>query len=182
VEPYSPGATLDRILEQLAWFLDELIAALVSDRGQSYVIGDGGTATSSAFGKYVHNEKLSVTSISRQFGTICDGVCQTAIRSGLELHGRDYQTMNAMVDAAISAAIEGFVGDDRKEAIARHADDVNAVLHEISNAHWAARAAFDTLREGTVGLKSMTSEVLDRALRRIDALVAGNQRDRESLS
>ena len=98
------------------------------------------------------------------------------ISSGVELHGRDYQTMNAVVDAAIAAAIEGFIGDDRKELFTSHADQLNAVLHEISNASWAARTAFDTLREGTVVLKSMTTAVLDRALRRIETLSAPPRR------
>jgi hypothetical protein len=177
VQPFSPDSTMDTVVHELGSFLTELVAALAADRGEPYVIGDGGTATSAAFGKYVQNEKLSVSTISRQFGMICDGVCQTAISSGVELHGRDYQTMNAVVDAAIAAAIEGFIGDDRKELFTSHADQLNAVLHEICNAQWAARTAFDTLREGTVGLKSMTTAVLDRALRRIEILAAPRRPD-----
>jgi hypothetical protein len=177
VRPFSPESTMDMVVRELGSFLGELVAALAADRGEPYTIGDGGTATSTAFGKYVQNQKLSVTTIARQFGMICDGVCQTAIHSGVELHGRDYQTMNAVVDAAIAAAIEGFIGDDRKEFNSSHTHQMDALLHEVSNAQWAARTAFDILREGTVGVKSMTTAVLDRALRRIEALAAPRRPD-----
>jgi hypothetical protein len=116
VQPFSPDCTMDTVVRELGSFLSELVAALAADRGEPYTIGDGGTATSAAFGKYVQNQKLSVNTISRQFGMICDGVCQTAIRCGVELHGRDYQTMNAVVDAAIAAAIEGFIGTNARSS------------------------------------------------------------------
>jgi hypothetical protein len=163
-----PGIDPAAHQQVVAAFLDHLRASLRDDAGEPFRVGEGGVPGAERHGYLTFLSDSDVSTISRDFGTVCDAVCELAAQSGITFPVRDFQTMNAVVDTAIAAAIREFLRARRELDTARSASTGQQL--EIRNAISAARVSFDALREGLVGMRSHTADVLNMAIERLERL------------
>jgi hypothetical protein len=102
------------------------------------------------------------------FGALCDAICVVASDGGIDLSPTDVRTMNLFVDGNIAAALEAYACD---EGDGDDSPDIDLVL-AVGNAVSVARAAFDALRSGRVGINSRTGVMLERSLARLERIVS----------
>lgn len=147
------------LLHTISRFIDELIQA---ERAS--------TEEARAHGQQTFQSGYRIEQIAEDFGAICDVITELAIERNVELDARSYQLLNQCIDSGIAEAIATFFELSRARGDQEVAEWVGFLAHELRNSVSSAVMAYAVIRNGKVGLDSKTALVLDRSLRRIEAL------------
>lgn len=164
----------DGALEFMAEFFDDTVRAIRRDCGVPESLSPLPTESAAAarFGVERQSAGVPVTRIPSIFTAISQAVGKIGTRYELTIAAEEYKLLNGCLDAGIAISIENFWRRDRDRENTLITERFGFMAHELRNALGNAKMAFRLLREGQLGMKGHTSDVLARNLVRMEALVA----------
>lgn len=168
-----PDRPIDELLDTIPQFVDEIIKA---ERREAGLPEDTPLPQDPVYAR-AHGEQrfrhgYEPAELAYDFGTISDVIGELAIENDLHVDPRSYKLLNECLDKAIAQSIHEYFALSRTTGDMEIAEWVGSLGHELRNAVATGLMAYAALRSGQVGIDSRTSRVLERSLRRAEALVA----------
>ena len=114
---------------------------------------------------------FTVSELVHAYGAVCQAVKEIAAERRAAFTPQDYELLNHFLDVAIAAAVSEYQRRGKEEIVRRDMTHVGGLAHELTNTVSAARMAFQIIREGSVGVRGRTADVLQRSLIRIRDLI-----------
>lgn len=148
-------------------FMEQLVATLKGDATDDVAL----TATAKAYGERLFKLGFTVSELVHGYGSVCTVVTALARERGFEVSTRDFQVFNRTLDVAIAESVTAHESERTAVAAEKEDERIGALAHELRHTLSAASMAFTVIRQGTVGMRGQTADVLDRSLTRMGALI-----------
>lgn len=169
------------LLDQgLPVFYDELIGVLrrtasaADSRSDSEIflsknrIREGDAA---AHGKESLRLGYTISQVVHAYGAVCQSITEFVQIKSYKVTTREFQDLNLSLDCAIAEAVTEFEKVQSENVTHNEVERLGFLLHEMGNCLAAATIAQEMIREGQVGSKGITSQVLSRAHERMGHLI-----------
>ena len=169
----SPSGTEADLLDSIPELYDEVIAALRRDAGHRAETTANEQAAA-AHGARRLRLGFTIRDLVHDYGALCNAITEKAEHEG-DITPKEYQVLNQVLDTAVAAAVTEYADqremDRERRADLRAAEHLGFVAHELRNAISTAMLSFDAIRHGQVSVGGRTSNVLERSLLRLRALI-----------
>jgi signal transduction histidine kinase len=172
-----PRLSDEELMEGIAPFLDQLLAALHADRRADAPDAVEASGSGMRHGEQRHRLRLDPATVVHDYGTICDVIFESATGVGGEVHPRQAQVVNRCVDVETAAAITAYWQKERQSNEKHNVEQLGSVFHELRNALGTARMAFDALAAGRAGVHGRTAAVIARAHHRMQQIITAALED-----
>lgn len=149
-------------------FYDHLIAVLKKES-----LGGGKVSPNSYAPSTAHHGKESlrlgytVSQVVHGYGSICQAITETAEKMGEKITSGEFSTLNLNLDVAIAEAVSGYESLSLKSTKPDSAEGIASLVHELRNTLTSALIAHSMVKNGVVGTRGSTNELLERNLRRM---------------
>jgi hypothetical protein len=174
------GAAAGPSRDDERWFEDvlgDLASALRAEPAQQFSLSFGATPKAAQRGSLRQRAGHRVTALMRDFGILCDAVCECARRCGRLLHPDEVRLLNLWIDGAVAASLDEFLEcQGRAEREVRRQQTAILAI-EVGNAATVMRVVFDSAVASPDGITPAVTALLDRSLARIENLVARHVAD-----
>lgn len=147
-------------------FMEQLVDTLAGKRDDDAI-----AATACDYGRRLFHLGFTAHELVHGYGSVCSVVTKLAGELGVEISTRDFEVFNRSLDVAIAEAVTGHEVEKTAQSEVRQSERIGALAHELRNALSAATMAFTVIKQGTVGMRGATSDVLERSLARMNGLV-----------
>ena len=176
----SPPPTATEMEHGIPLFLDQLIDALRAEpaisgmdvpRGHKRVrtkLSQRIDESAARHGSELLDRGFSVEQVVHDYGDLCQAITELATEERESVGADEFRTLNGCLDDAIAGAVTEF-GLRRDQQFSASGDRalserMGYIAHELRNCLNAAVLAFGAIKEGHVGLRGATSEVLEKSL------------------
>lgn len=171
----SPDGTDDELIESIPELYDDLVAELRRQAGlprETRVTEVNKSPT--VHGAQRFRLGFTVTQLVHDYGALCYSITELAMENA-DFTPKEYQTLNQVLDVAIAEAVAEYSSlseqDHDRLSDEKATEYLGFVAHELRNAISAAMLSFDAIRRGQVAIGGRTSNVLERSLLRLRALI-----------
>ena len=164
-----PNPSEEELNHGIPILIDQITEALGSETGSvpEQAIEDVATQ----YGGRLFGLGFTIAELVHAYGAVCQAVMEVGGQRGASFIPEDYELLNRILDVAIAAAVSEHQRRGNEEIVRRDVTHVGGLAHELRNAVAAASAAFQIIREGSVGVAGRTADVLQRSLIRIGDLI-----------
>jgi signal transduction histidine kinase len=170
-------------------FLDQVIKTLHADKALQPIVRiktSGGSrpdssarseigATATRHGRELSRRGFTFDQVVRDYGDLCQAVTELASEKSTQIDVKEFRTLNHCLDNAIADAVTEFAYQTDMQTTDRDNKLLDAKLHVLANEmrHHirAAMLAVTAIKAGNVGLKGVTSSILDLSLVSMQNLV-----------
>jgi signal transduction histidine kinase len=163
----KPAPDVSQLGRGIPLFMEQLIATLNDENTDDRALA----RTATAYGARLFTLGFTVSELVHGYGSVCSVVTKLARERAFEVATRDFEVFNRTLDVAIAEAVTAHEIERTAQASAREDERIGALAHELRNTLSAAAMAFDVIKQGTVGMRGQTADVLDRSLTRMGALI-----------
>jgi signal transduction histidine kinase len=168
----APDSDPDDLGHGVSKLFDEMIGALQHEAGLPVSSPLPGASTTAMWlGGRRQARGYAISRIAEDLGTISNVVGELARRERVSFAGSDYQVFNQCIDSASAQALEQYSNQELEQREHNEAERLGVVVHELRNTLAGARLAYSVLRQGEVGIRSKTGDVLDRSHERLEKLI-----------
>jgi signal transduction histidine kinase len=167
----APRAIEEELSNGVPLFLDQLIQALKArpphaDRDRAEIGQDA-----VKHGKDMLRRGFTVAQLVHDYGAVCQAITQLAIEQGVSISAEDYRSLNGILDDAIAEAVTGYGLQHAQTLSELEIGRIGFLAHELRNLLSTAILAYQSLRNGRVGITGNTGDVLGRSLKSLRDLV-----------
>ena len=171
----SPPATPSEMEHGIPLFLGQLIDTLRNDAGSSAKNSRNMNATAARHGGELLVRGFTIEQVVRDYGDLCQAITELAGEKKQLVGAEEFRTLNGCLDDAIAGAVTEF-GLQRDQQVSDSGDRAMSerlayIAHGMRSSLSAAILAFAAIREGHVGLRGATAEVLARSLTSLRDLI-----------
>jgi hypothetical protein len=102
---------------------------------------------------------------------LCQAVTETAAEKDASISADEFHALNRCLDVAIAGAVTGYQGRKDSEASGPEGRSGWVLANEMRGTLTRAKAAFEAIRQGTVGIGGSTAQSLETNLDRLERLI-----------
>jgi hypothetical protein len=171
--PIFLGQLVDALLDERVTLTPKHDVILYSSRKAAASIESGRTAA--LHGKKLLDDGYTIDQVVHGYGDVCQAVTELAIETNAPITVAEFHLFNRLLDNAIAEAVTSF-GRHRDESIgAAGAQDLHDQMGSLAEQQRdildTAIRALDALKAGHVGLMGATGTVLEDSLMRLRDLI-----------
>ena len=182
---HTPDATAAEMEHGVPLFLGQLIDALRAERVQAgpprafraapSQLSQDMNETAARHGSELLERGFSIDQVVHDYGDLCQAITELAWERREFVGADEFRILNGCLDDAIAGAVTEF-GLGREQQIAGTSDSalserLGYMAHELRNSLNTAVLAYAAIKEGHVGLRGATSEVLEQSLMNLRELI-----------
>jgi signal transduction histidine kinase len=168
----APRPTDVELEHGIPLFLDQLIEALRLQRD----LNPDAERAATRHGGALSGSGFTVAQVIHDYGDVCQVVGDLAIERNAPISNDEFKRLNGFLDDAIANAVTEFCRlrdlDVARDVAKEGTERLGILAHEVRNIATSVNLAFDVLKSGAVGMTGSTAKVLERALGRLNSLVA----------
>jgi len=124
--------------------------------------------TAARHGSELLDRGFSVEQVVHDYGDLCQAITELATEERETVGADEFRTLNGCLDDAIAGAVTAFgLRRDRQISGSGNralSERMGYIAHELRNSLNAAVLAYGAIKEGHVGLRGATSQVLEESL------------------
>jgi signal transduction histidine kinase len=161
----------------LPLFYDELIEVLRADadkfgEARTDEIENVHRNSAERRGKESLRLGYSISQVVHGYGTLCQVITQyIEENSNQTTSPREFNRLNFCLDIAIAEAVTEFNRGQRENAERSEVERLGFLAHELRNALTSASLAYQLVKTGKVGADGSTSQIIERAHRRMRDII-----------
>jgi signal transduction histidine kinase len=167
----APRALEDELANGVPLFLEQLIQALKAEPSRSTRMSEEMGQDAVKHGEEMLRRGFTVAQLVHDYGAVCQSITQLAAKQEAVISPEDYRSLNGILDDAIADAVTGYSLQREQTLSDQEAGRMGFFAHELRNLLSTALLAFQTLRNGRVGIIGNTGDVLGRSLKSLRDLV-----------
>jgi signal transduction histidine kinase len=114
---------------------------------------------------------LTVAHAVHDYVDLVQAIRDLSAERGLTFEARELRALDVCLDQAVAGVVTDFGRLSSTEDTERATRDLGFLSHELRNLVCTAALAFDTMREGAIGIDSSTGAVLQRCIARMAKLL-----------
>ena len=124
----------------------------------------------------VHGTELfrlgyTLSHVVHAYGAMCQSITELAIIKDASITPNEFRDLNQCLDVAIAGAVTAFESQRDTKVLSEEVEHLGVLAHELRNALGGALISFQMIKRGTVTPGGSTGMVLEKALKRMDALI-----------
>lgn len=157
-----PRPTQQELEDGIPGLIDQLVETL--RRGTLPVPEDAIEVVAGRYGGRLFSLGFTISEIVHAYGAVCETVMGIARELGVQFAPAEFEMLNRVLDVAIAAAVTEYQRRQREELEDRDVQHIGVLAHELRNALSSAALAFELIKNGTVGVRGRTADVLEHSL------------------
>ncbi len=124
----------------------------------------------------IHGSELlrlgyTLSHVVHAYGAMSQAITELATKTNSPVSSEEFHNLNRCLDVAIAGAVTGYQSLRNTQVSNQEIEHLGFLAHELRNALSTVKLAVDLIKDGTVGFKGSTGQVLDRGLNRIEDLI-----------
>jgi signal transduction histidine kinase len=127
--------------------------------------------TAADHGKEFLRLGYSLSHVVHAYGAMCQAITELATDKEANISSREFNILNASLDAAIASAVSEFQFTSDQANEEREIQHLGFLTHELRNALSSATVAHEMIKAGLVGLGGSTAAILEANLTRMRLLI-----------
>jgi hypothetical protein len=177
----APGATALELEHGVPVFLDQLVSALRDEELNPARHAGISKAPASAksraglHGKEMLQEGYTVDQVVHDYGDICQAITELAKLGNAPVTVDEFHTLNRLLDNAIADAVFSYAHHHERSAGDQDAEDLHQQLGTLADQQRelldTALKALDALKVGNIGLMGATGTLLEDSLMKLRLLI-----------
>jgi hypothetical protein len=127
--------------------------------------------TAAQHGRELLKLGFSIDQVVHDYGDVCQAVTELAEERGVSVSVADFHTLNRCLDNAIAGAVTAWTDERERTREDPSGQSASTLTRDLGRLVDQARATYDVIRGGKVGVSGATGTLLLRALDAMRALL-----------
>ncbi len=113
----------------------------------------------------------TLSHVVHAYGSMYQSITEIATEKNVAITPSEFNDLNRCLDVAIAGAVTTFQNLQNAQVSDQEVEHLGQLAHELRNALSTITMSIDLIKEGKVGFKGSTGQVLDRGLKRMEELI-----------
>ncbi len=172
VDPIVRPGLLDvELAEGIPIFLDQLVAALRSERSSDVVDHRDISVSAGRHGHDLLRRGVTIGQVVHVYGDVCQAITDLALHSNAQISREEFRTLNQCLDDAIAQAVTEYARQRELAVVNSGTERLGVLAHELRNLLNVAMLSFESIQSGHVTANGSTGQMHGRSLMNLRELV-----------
>ncbi len=113
----------------------------------------------------------TLSHVVHAYGSMCQAITELASKKKISVTPDEFHDLSRCLDIAIAGAVTTYQSIRNTEISNREVESLGVLAHELRNALATVKLSIELIKNGTVGFKGSTGQVLDQGLNRMEELI-----------